>query len=760
MKAFERLRDQLEELIQEIADTTVHGPTRRLPTLVTRREGWVWASDADGVYTWCSPEIRYVLGISAEEVVGRAVYEIGFVGSSTSRLQERFEAGQDIQNVRFEAQNEGGDRISLMLNAHAQLDEGGHCSGYLGATLLLGVEKLRPERMAVRLPLQAEQIGVSTPPPIAPTWGETHGFVDDEAGLRPIPHPLSKITEESHRSSVRLQVPIRIQDHVLGVLDFETGEEGPGWKESDRALVEAVAEDLALALQDARTFQLSQQALAEMREADRLKTQFLANMSHELRTPLNSIIGFSRVILKGIDGPINQTQKEDLEAIYNAGQHLLGLINDILDVSKIEAGRMELTFTEVDLREIIRGVMSTAVGLVKDKPIELVSDIPEHLPSVQADKMRLRQILLNLVSNAAKFTNEGQIGVSANVIDQGDREEVVVAVFDTGPGITPEDQEKLFEPFSQVDASSTRRTGGTGLGLSICRHLVELHGGRIWVESELDEGSTFAFTIPVFPRQMVTAPSSSTILFVEDKAEDLDQMRAHIEGTGLRFHGTLWPEDPLEAAKSFQPEAAFIDLELPDQSCWSILSRLTEHERTQSIPAGLFASDLETQRACLLFPHRHLTVPVDTDVLQLLLPILLTNHEKGGSLDVLFIADEDQQIDPLIASFKALGCRVDRAVHSALAALDTARADPPDLIVIDLTMHHIEGFFTLDGLRQDADTNSIPLLTISPLNPNRDEGMELRKGSSYLMDETGMDQDGFFSSLENTLDDLGLPPSD
>jgi signal transduction histidine kinase len=244
--------------------------------------------------------------------------------------------------------------------------------------------------------------------------------------------------------------------------------------------------------------------MEEMREADRLKTQFLANMSHELLTPLNSIIGFSRVILKGIDGPITDAQEQDLEAIHSAGQHLLRLITDILDLSKIEAGRMELAFSDVDLGEIIRGAMSTAEGLVRDKPIRLKLDLPKDLPRIQADETRIRQVLLNLVSNAAKFTERGHIGISARVLERDERQEVLVAVFDTGPGIEPHNQERLFEPFSQVDASLTRKTGGTGLGLSISKRLVELHGGRIWVESKPGQGSTFAFTLPV---QHLSAPA-------------------------------------------------------------------------------------------------------------------------------------------------------------------------------------------------------------------------------------------------------------
>jgi signal transduction histidine kinase len=297
-------------------------------------------------------------------------------------------------------------------------------------------------------------------------------------------------------------IPITTGDSVLGEITFEEPEEGRIWSESDRELIEEISRQLGLALQDARSYQLTQQALEEMREADHLKSQFLANMSHELRTPLNSIIGFSKVILKGIDGPITDTQKEDLNAIYNAGQHLLGLISDMLDISRIEAGKLDLSFESVDISDIIDVVMTTATGLVADKPIELVSDVPDDLPEITADRIRVRQVLLNLISNAAKFTEEGQIAISARVIESEPQTEVLIAVTDTGIGIADEDMAKLFEPFSQVDPSPTRKSGGSGLGLSIARHLVELHGGRIWAESTLGEGSTFAFTLPLEPPTM------------------------------------------------------------------------------------------------------------------------------------------------------------------------------------------------------------------------------------------------------------------
>jgi signal transduction histidine kinase/ActR/RegA family two-component response regulator len=308
------------------------------------------------------------------------------------------------------------------------------------------------------------------------------------------PNPLLPLTQ------AELGIPLKIGERVIGALDVQANRPN-AFPDDDIAVLQILADQIAVAVDNARSYELAQTAVEEIREADRLKSQFLANMSHELRTPLNSIIGFSRVILKGIDGPVSDLQQQDLTAIYNSGQHLLGLINDVLDLSRIEAGKMELAFEdEVNLGDIIRSVMSTTIGLIKDKQIKLNQKIDPKLPLLRVDSMKIRQVLLNLLSNAAKFTDEGTITVEATTqMGPGENPEVIVRIIDTGYGIAPKDQAKLFQPFSQVDGSLTRKTGGSGLGLSICQHLVQLHGGKIGVESEIGQGSIFYFTIPIIP---------------------------------------------------------------------------------------------------------------------------------------------------------------------------------------------------------------------------------------------------------------------
>src|SRR5260370_27534705 len=251
-----------------------------------------------------------------------------------------------------------------------------------------------------------------------------------------------------------------------------------------------------------RTSEL-QAANQELARANKLKSEFLANVSHELRTPLSAIIGFSQILLDGIDGPINEEQQQDIQQVNKSGQSLLGLINQILDLSKIEAGKMELSLERVELPGLISSVLESISPLAQEKGLRIDTRFAPSLPAVEADSVRLKQILINLLSNAVKFTERGHIEVSA----QPSGRMVRIAVKDTGTGISPESQKLIFDEFVRGGGSSTRRHGGTGLGLSIVRRLVEMHGGAITVVSEPGLGSTFTFTIPAWAAgQAAAAP--------------------------------------------------------------------------------------------------------------------------------------------------------------------------------------------------------------------------------------------------------------
>lgn len=299
-------------------------------------------------------------------------------------------------------------------------------------------------------------------------------------------------------------MPLLQENNPIGLLGLASHWSG-AYGDNEVQLLRSIATQTGLAMANAQLFQEIENANEQLRQLDRLKTQFLANMSHELRTPLNSIIGFSRIMLKGIDGPISQAQEEDLTSINNSGQHLLKLINDILDQAKIEAGKMELYFQPVNLYAISDDVLAFTRGLIKDRQIELRTHLEPDLPFIDGDQVRLRQILMNFLSNAAKFTEEGHIILT--IRRHGDTH-VLISVADTGMGIAEKDFDKIFQPFEQVDSSPTRSAGGTGLGLPIARWLAKQHGGDIWVESKVGRGTIFMITLPITQSQ-TTNPQTS-----------------------------------------------------------------------------------------------------------------------------------------------------------------------------------------------------------------------------------------------------------
>ena len=300
-----------------------------------------------------------------------------------------------------------------------------------------------------------------------------------------LPHPLLPDTRSE------LAVPLVIGDRLLGVLDVQSSQPGR-FQATDRQVYRILAAQLAVATQNAMYFGEQLQMAEKLREVDRLKTDFLARMSHELRTPLNSIIGFADVLLMGLDGDLTERMIEDLQLIRGSGYHLRDIIGDILDMSRIEAGRLELTYETFDLRRTATEMLATSAPLAEQKGLALQLDIDPRIGLISADRTRLRQILWNIVGNAIKFTDHGAITVSI----QPQNGDVLFCISDTGIGIAPDNLPRIFDHFSQVEGTHRPSIGGTGLGLSISKSLVELHGGRLWVESRLDEGSTFRFIIP------------------------------------------------------------------------------------------------------------------------------------------------------------------------------------------------------------------------------------------------------------------------
>jgi signal transduction histidine kinase len=310
--------------------------------------------------------------------------------------------------------------------------------------------------------------------------------------------PPSEILEVVLRAGYRavLIVPLLGADRILGALLVRRKRPGEFPKQTID-LLQTFAAQSVLAIQNAHLFHEIDDKSRQLEVASQHKSQFLANMSHELRTPLNAILGYTELILDNIYGETPEKMRGVLERVQRNGKHLLGLINDVLDLSKIEAGQFTLALAEYTVKDVVHNVFSAVESLANEKKLALRVEMAKDLPAGRGDERRLTQVLLNLVGNAIKFTDEGEIIVKVAANNGA----YTVSVCDTGPGISTADQAKLFQDFQQADNSTTKKKGGTGLGLAISRRIVEMHGGRIWVESNLGHGSTFAFTLPITVQQ-------------------------------------------------------------------------------------------------------------------------------------------------------------------------------------------------------------------------------------------------------------------
>ncbi len=374
------------------------------------------------------------------------------------------------------------------------------------------------------------------------------------------------------------------------------------------------------------------EAQLKAEQASKAKSVFLSNMSHELRTPLNVIIGYASTMLDMptmYNGePLPTVYRNDVHLIKDSGYHLLGLINDVLDLSKIEAGKLELHRTVVDLGELLRGILATSIGLIKDKPIQVRPDYPADLPRVLADPMRVRQIILNLMSNAIKFTPSGSVTLQA----RADGQSVRVAVIDTGIGIPEDALAQIFDRFEQAARDVDKNYGGTGLGLDISKQLAHMHGSDLKVESVVGQGSIFWFELPIVvgaqgaqlePVDQIgttarsLAPSESllppTILLIEDEASLREMMRRALEDSRYVVVDVQDGAQVLDLATGLLPELILLDIRLPNVDGWSLLQSLKNNPDTAPIPVIVCTVSDEEQRALDLGAALYLRKPFSSD---------------------------------------------------------------------------------------------------------------------------------------------------
>lgn len=561
------------------------------------------------------------------------------------------------------------------------------------------------------------------------------------------PNPLLLDTQSE------VAIPLKVGGRILGVIDIQSMQ-SQAFTADDLSVLQSLADQVAVAINNATLYDESQELIKNLKEVDQLKSQFLANMSHELRTPLNSIIGFSRVILKGIDGPVTDMQQQDLTAIYNSGQHLLGLINDILDLARIEAGKMELNFEEVHLSEMIHSVFSTAKGLVKEKPIQLLEKVPLDMPTIRGDTMRVRQVLLNLISNAAKFTDEGSITVQTQVQKASNGKlEALINVTDTGPGITPDGQEKLFKAFSQVDGSATRKSGGSGLGLSICANLVQLHGGRIGVSSVEGEGSTFWFTMPLFNQPAGQIPEDKkVILAIDDDPQVINLYERYLTPQGYHVVPLTEPARAKERIKELKPYAVTLDIMMPNVDGWSVLADLKSDPATRDIPIIICSIVEQTDKGFNLGAADYLVKPILEDDLVHALDRL---NKNGAIHHVLVIDDDPNDLRLIEKILNEHGRYKTILAEGGRRGWEILNTNPPDAVILDIFMPEMDGFTILEKLREEPALRDIPVLVVSGGGLTVEQQKQLEDYGQRLIAKGTLKENDLIASIEGALKRIG-----
>jgi PAS domain S-box-containing protein len=481
-------------------------------------------------------------------------------------------------------------------------------------------------------------------------------------------------------------------------------------------------------------------ARAAAESANQTKSEFLAKMSHELRTPLNSIIGFSEMLDDQTFGPLNDKQNRYVENVLSSGRQLLNLINDILDLSKVEAGRMELTTSPLDVAGALNDARARMESLAGQKQHTLSVEAEAGLPSLTADPGKFRQIMDNLLSNAIKFTPEGgRIRIAARRAPAGDGIEVVVS--DTGIGIKPEDQGRIFQEFEQLDNAYVREQQGTGLGLALTRKLVELHGGRIGVESQPGSGSTFRFVLPfaarsTTPELIPSVHPAPLVLVVEDDLHAGDLLGHFLKESGYRVAHAATGAQALALAKSLKPDAITLDILLPGEDGLAILGQLKGGPSTKQIPVVVVSITDHRDLGFSLGAVDWLMKPVQrTGFIESVRRAIGTMPEDHTPT-VLVVDDEPATVELLTDTLTTQGFRAIGA-HDGREGIAAAVAHRPDVIVLDLIMPGLTGFEVVRELRDHPTGRNIPILIFTAKELSDSDRSRLKHSVQAIIPKEG-----------------------
>jgi len=548
----------------------------------------------------------------------------------------------------------------------------------------------------------------------------------DQASIEELRNRLSELPEGISRNglhgggSALISLPI-LNPQGNGRLVIVSGPFTPAFGSDELNRVQQFMSAVVAGIERKRLVAELKDSNRQLKEASEHKSVFLANMSHELRTPLNAIIGFSELLIDAPEGQYDgTTQRRFLSQVHSSGKHLLGLINDILDLSKVEAGQMELRLQTIQVQAVVAQVLSIVEPLAQQKGIRIRADVA-GAGDVVADAGKLKQMLLNLVSNSIKFTpDDGTV----NVIGKRTPATVEISVVDTGIGISDEDQRQIFHEFFQVDTGPGRREQGTGLGLALTRRFALLHGGDVIVKSELNKGSTFTLRLPLMgpvvavPAAVPGAPkpvdlSRPLVLVVEDDLAAAELLTRQLEAAGFRTEVARTGVEAIAQARALKPAAITLDILLPELDGWEVISRLKGDEETNHIPVVVVSVVDNPDLGKALGALDYFVKPVDGKLLVERLSRF--KHKAGpdnGVTHVLVVDDESANRLWLSRILEPAGFNVMLAAGGR-EAIELARASPPDIVLLDLMMPDVTGFDVVEALRSDPQTRDTPIMILT-----------------------------------------------
>ncbi|MDM8516457.1 response regulator [Desulfobacterales bacterium HSG16] len=508
----------------------------------------------------------------------------------------------------------------------------------------------------------------------------------------------------------------------------------------------------------------------ELETETRLKSEFLANMSHELRTPLNSIIGFTLRVIKKAGKLLPKRQFKNLHTVARNAQHLLSLINALLDISKIEAGKMDIFLEDFSIYPLISEVIDLTRALIGDKNIKLESLLPENEITLYSDRSKLKQILINLVSNSIKFTESGRVTISTSMVDrdtiaeknsffQPDTDYIEVIVTDTGIGLDHDEKQIIFEAFRQVDGSLTRKEGGSGLGLTITRKFTDLLQGRVDVESIKKSGTTFTITLPIRmsgqnpkkyePEELETVPiikDHHTVLCIDDDPDVRELLQGYLTDEGFNVITARSGDEGLQKAAELQPLAITLDIQMPVKDGWTVLSELKSDKATAEIPVVIVSITDNRSLGFGLGAFDYLQKPILPDALIPAVNKILRRKARN-----ILAVDDDPGVHDLLNQILTEEQIALRTASNGRQAIESLNEMIPDLILLDLMMPEMDGFETARQIREKPEWAEIPILVLTAKTLSRAEKNFLDQRVEAIITKEGLSSEIVLQEISTAL---------